>query len=87
VLLERGKPVEVLADLDNRIDGLAADTAGRIYLSSEKGVIQITAKNQANIVAAGAHGPLRIRGEKLYILWREKSAVVQIGERRAGSAP
>ncbi len=71
------------------VDGLAVGTDGSVFFSGPKGVVRVHSFSQGNVerVAATIHGPLRLRGDVLYVMWRETSAVLRFQPRVVDTNP
>ena len=64
-------------------------TDGSVFFSGPKGVVRVHSFAQGNVerVAATIHGPLRLRGDVLYVMWRETSAVLRFQPRVVDTTP
>jgi len=63
-------------------DGLAVAPDGSLYLSMPRGIVKLhVLDGPAERIARGIHGPLRLRGQSLFVLWREHSTVLQLTKR------
>lgn len=67
--------------LDLKIDGVAIDTDGTLYVSTEKGILHYLSPeyiSDADIVTSYIHGKLMIYKKTLYVLWREQNQVLEL---------
>lgn len=67
--------------LDIKIDGLAIDGDGTLFVSTEKGILHYLSPDylsDADIITSYIHGKLRIYKKTLYVLWREQNQVLAL---------
>lgn len=72
------------------VDGLAVDGDGSLFISGPKGVVRVTPTKdapKAESVATPIHGPLRLRADVLYVMWRETSSVLRFHPRMVDATP
>lgn len=67
--------------LDIKIDGVAIDTDGTLFVSTEKGILHYLSPDyisDADIITSYIHGKLMIYKKRLYVLWREQNQVLEL---------
>lgn len=74
ILLARGQEPQVIRSLGARADGLAVAGDGALYVSQPDGVLRLTAHDSQKVLA-GVHGPLRVRHDTLWVLFKEQRTV------------
>ena len=68
-----------LGRLGADVDGLAVADDGTLYVSGPAGIVRLRSFDAApERIVTAIHGPLRLRGDRLYVLWRAGSTVLRI---------
>ncbi|MGI4863788.1 MAG: hypothetical protein ACRYFZ_07665 [Janthinobacterium lividum] len=81
ITLSQGDAATEIIKMDAQIDGVAIDTDGTLFVSTEKGILHYLSPelaDDAEIVTYGIHGIVRRYQKSLYVLWREANQVVEI---------
>jgi hypothetical protein len=68
VVWEDGHTPFRVGHVGGEIDGLAVKASGDVFLSTNKGIVELLNDGSWSIVASGVHGPLRMRDDVLYVL-------------------
>lgn len=75
------KVAKEVIKLDIKVDGVAIDTDGTLYVSTEKGILHYLSPDyisDADIVTSYIHGKLKVHKKTLYVLWREQNQVLEL---------
>lgn len=67
--------------LDIKVDGVAIDTDGTLYVSTEKGILHYLSPDyisDADIITSYIHGKLKVYKKTLYVLWREQNQILEL---------
>ena len=79
LLWRRGKEPQIIAKTERPCAGLAPAGGGSLFVSTrDRGILKIDASGEVGILTMGPSGPLRVRGGRLYLLWRKKNVVLEL---------
>ena len=87
LLFNGGETPTLLRHLDAVPDGLAVAGDGGVFVSLPGGIDHLGSDGTVTRVTEGVHGPLRLRHQTLYVLWRERRAVVRLAPKAEASGP
>lgn len=80
LLFRPGGQVARVTQLAN-VDGLASARDGALYASTPDGILELRREGErigATWLARGLHGPLRLRLDTLFVLWREGKQITRL---------
>lgn len=78
LLVRRSQETVRLARTKDPIEGVAVEARGTVVFTTRLGMYRLDAPGHVNVLATGLHGPLIIRGNRIYVMRHDRKDVLAL---------